>query len=898
MRTIIAAFIAVISACGGDRVATNVSGDERPDAGVILDSVDGRPEINFSCGDGFIEIDGACCPETLPQQCGSTCAPAGCQCVQEYGICVPPDWQYCGAGIACPPDEDCIADGETFECVPSDRTYCGDGVSCDTSAEECVSDESGAYCMPSGWEFCGSGRSCSPREHCAGEIVGCCPDEQIACGNEHCCFEHEECAEGGVACIPRDGHWCNGEICPAGFDCALDGLPLCVPITADYCGDGRMCPTGVCASDGGCCPLGLPQRCGSVCCSEEYDCRASAWGNVCLPPGVTACGPGSQCDPDEFCAREGLCLPVGAELCPDGHWCPSGLNCSGPTCCREYAPTFCGDLCCPSGWQCIGGGVDCIPPGAEFCSTTGIWCGPDSHCSDASGQCITIGWQECGSGPPCAPDQVCAEEGANQQCCPAGQPILCGSICCDVEFQCVHASGRDICIPAGATYCDGRSEQEWCPVGTRCGRRLCVPVWLDECADGSYCPGGYECTELNPPCCPIGTSACDNRCCPVGTTCTTFNGEPYCLSIGAEICRTSFGDTICPVGTFCESDGFCLNDRYLRQAYEYCGGGRLCSQNEHCTGLCADFCCGQDIEQIMGCLRQCGPENHLCHDVPTSNSRTSYLNPIESYITPDDVPHELGDWGSMIEFETLGGLFGPSASVNFHPAGFTENYHNGVYTIAEGDANWIQDSGEILTVAAAWIIDNLEGIDFPHGPYAQLYLLTYDDFPDIEQVSVSRAINPLNGYYGHYLKGPLTGSCSWEVCVCYFEFLGICTEESCYCGWYDRDTNVDWDTNVEQEWTNGIFMRYAPSDLAGIHRWGQDQTAIRLALKESDSGLPEYREDDFMGFERIDREASKRPCGVWVPLYKYTDNGDNTPEYYQRTGSIGAFLLLRTISRP
>jgi hypothetical protein len=304
-------------------------------------------------------------------------------------------------------------------------------------------------------------------------------------------------------------------------------------------------------------------------------------------------------------------------------------------------------------------------------------------------------------------------------------------------------------------------------------------------------------------------------------------------------------------------------------------------------------------------LRGCTHPGKICYLTPTENSERAYLTAREESIFPSEVPNSAG--------------VGEGIDITFHPAGISPNVINGVYISEraarnDGSSNWLQPQAgqEALEIMASWIKDALEGIDFPHGPYAQLYILIFAPNLIGDWNNVAVEIIRSGSSYGiasQFLKGALSGECTWEVCVDLF-FVDVC-----FCGW------GPFDTNAEEEWVSNMYLSYTKG--AYIHIWeeigdndSEEERArksnIHLALRESDGGnggggftFGFFRDDDFCGFEGINKEATKRPDGLWVPLYKYEfscdDCGDNIEELarrgnYHRTNQISAYLLVRTVT--
>ncbi|MEW6617694.1 MAG: hypothetical protein AB1333_04760, partial [Patescibacteria group bacterium] len=709
------------------------------------------------CGSGFVCFDGICCPKGTKVKCGSTCYPIECECIdEEVGLCILKNSTPCGENIYCLEDEKCIQDGDEFLCIPKDKIYCGSGKWCEE------------------WEICVEN--------------GCCPKEEpISCGDK-CCFSNEICIPEENICLSTTAEYCGDSFyCEAGTKCAPDGLKICIPSYADYCGNGRFClPGDVCTIDG-CCPQGTPKKCGSLCCHKDWQCINN--GEMCIPPNTTYCG-GFYCQPDEVCILGEKCIPINSELCLDGHWCPPGLHCTGSTCCEYNYPATCGNLCCPNSWQCIENGKACIPPGGKYCKNTNTWCPPGEKCM-TSGKCMPIGWQECGEGQACSPNFVCVN---NKKCCPKSQMTLCGEQCCQTGYKCISNS---LCIPLGAVYCQGKSEQIWCPAGTYCGKKYCIENGVDECFDGSLCPKNTFCTNVSggPRCCPVYSKLCGNICCPIEYECQLSGGEYYCLPWGGTICSSG---VVCGPGYECSPDGrICMIP-----GGDYCGNKKYCPPGTKCGGPCKEFCCKQGYWN--DCMKSCMPDGTICFATSTSiTDEKAYLHPQEGYYLLSD--QELSD-----------------------------KVTNGVYNATLDADNWITHwkiGDEILVLEAAWIIDNAEGDDWPHGPYASIYLRVYTP----EGLTYKEKSN-------RHLRGPHCCVCPWVLDLWIF---------GSYCV-----APVPHD-----EWVDNEYMKYYK---AGFHKWQPGETNIAIHVWESDPA----GENDTMGLEWVSKQATKSSCGLWIPLHK------------------------------
>lgn len=179
-----------------------------PDGSCVPLGADCCGNGNF-CNPGTVCAgQGSCCPDTLPNLCGSGCIPQGADCCSSSG-------NWCDVGTVCS-GEGC--------CPPEFPQPCGGN---------CIRAE--AVC-------CGSS-GCAPGSSCCGNQ--CLPPGQICCGGTNPCSGGTCC---GAACVP------------VGSDCCSPGI-ACAPGMTCTSIPGVCCPTSLpkpCASDMTCRPAGSP----------------------------------------------------------------------------------------------------------------------------------------------------------------------------------------------------------------------------------------------------------------------------------------------------------------------------------------------------------------------------------------------------------------------------------------------------------------------------------------------------------------------------------------------------------------------------------------------------------------------------------------------------------------
>ncbi|MEZ4470927.1 MAG: hypothetical protein R3F60_09025 [bacterium] len=276
-----------------------------PDAGPPTDMGPPRPdqgmtstgELCSPCrGDGDCAPlgDGARCTPLGGDGafCASACAgandcPAGYQCVDGLGLCLPVD----------------------LRCVACLQTPCAAGSVCDTRTGDCVEPQ-GVCGSCTGADGCRQGLTCAPlggRQYCFEPCQnGACGDESLACEDGLCKPVGGRCDACGGSCRgdtpycieaeARCGQCGPGSPCPEGLSCDLANYAC---VERDGCLGDIDCqaPTPVCFN-GGC-----------VACLQDTDCPARNACNAmqqCEPDpcrGVE-CQRGSQCD-----AQAGRCSP-------------------------------------------------------------------------------------------------------------------------------------------------------------------------------------------------------------------------------------------------------------------------------------------------------------------------------------------------------------------------------------------------------------------------------------------------------------------------------------------------------------------------------------------------------------------------------------------------------------
>ncbi len=1009
--------------------------------------------------------EGACCAAGYTEQgvagnychaaqeccapCGDGCCPSGTTCEGDGDACVPIGAEYCGEGIWCAPGTVCAAGGccpanatvecgqsccpngwscseENLVCVPPGGQYCGDGVVC-PNGSVCTQQAGKKLCLPSGYSDC-EGHWCATGQVCS--EGKCCPELlPNACGTL-CCGSDEICAGNGEMCIPDTAKYCGkGVYCVFGYHCAPD-MPVCVPDTSDYCGNGKWCKPGeVCAGDG-CCPQGLPQKCGGNCCFEYDECSPD--GLACIPPASDYCGDGKWCPPGTLCAEGGdICYPVGGEYCGDGHWCDPGMHCSGSVCCGYLDPPVCGKLCCPSGYKCINAGEACIPPGATYCGS-GKWCNTGFECKKGGGcmmigstecdeevvckpgtlcvgldtgltcctegtakgcvdiccpdnfdcakdgskgicvlpggkycgngvvcaagyfcasgdKCLPSGWSDCGGGESCPQNQVCKKGGG---CCPVSKPVGCGAICCPAGFQCVLDGSFTACLPPGASYC---GEGKWCPISTTCPQYVeaCIPEGSVECKWGGVCGPGEVCAVGAEKCCGSSTPvACGPICCPSGYICMKLSYGHVCLEPGSTIC--AYTEKVCPPHSSCSANGMsCVQIGWTSCSEKLqCPPGTVCSEDNTSCGAVGASYCGEGLwcdpgtkctVDKTGCLpatavecpdgtwckagQTCGSGDTPCIGEEQVACDLDTSCPASQQCTADGNGCVLPDPSCTLEFcdgtapgflalgikkccsAASGVISKPIAAgttpnefmyaiescsapnPQYSPRALVAGQYVSLLDNGYGDEptmNWLscgQQGDEILILQALWVIDNGRKAyaQDKNGPYGHLYVdflrLDSTDSFGVKALDKFKLAdwNEMLGLDRKHLRGPHNGECPS----------------------YDPGPPPKCNgTKPVDGWNDNELVRY---QRGGIYKWGsgdwikgggdKDKDAVVMVVYEDTGKAGVQRE--ILGLEMVKRPFTTDPCGVWVPLRRFTSptaSGAGKP-----TGKVAGYALLRTI---
>lgn len=235
-----------------------------------------------------IEPDEPVCEGENPQGCVNTGCPEGEVCMATSGRCIPSHcfcdadtggWictEDCGGGVCVPHDgacegenpQGCHADGcpAGEECVQAAGVCVPSACACDAATGQwiCTADCGGGICLP------------APDEPCPGENpAGCagrgCPEGEV-------CAPTDACIPSACGCDATTGHW----VCTA--DC---GGGACVPETSACEGPNpEGCSQSGCPAGQACMPLTdhcVPSSCTCFALTGAWVCTRDCGGGVCVP---------------------------------------------------------------------------------------------------------------------------------------------------------------------------------------------------------------------------------------------------------------------------------------------------------------------------------------------------------------------------------------------------------------------------------------------------------------------------------------------------------------------------------------------------------------------------------------------------------------------------------------
>ena len=501
--------LALLSACGGDKVKvdTDAANDiEGASAGDVVDGRAGMETVEAQDGAGDGSGSDACVPlcvfeggyvkECGDDWCGGSCGscPDGHECVEAgYGAtscfsqdecpvlcadrnlqCGPfsPFWEgdasiICECGD-CPGEAVCLGygEGESYCCTPDCQgKECGDdgcGGSCGTCPADCTCGEPGV---------CEGACNCVP--YCGDE-----EDLLFDCGDDGCGGSCGECEE-GAECIETDGgdFWiCFDLAKECEWACEFEGVECGTMwytfLIAVWSGD---CECGECEGEQDAC---VDNKC--VCqidCEDGFDPDNDGvpdWEDNCeldYNPDQKDNDEdtlGDVCDPDDdndLYLDDDDCDPFDPEIHPGAEELCDGVdnNCNNQVdegCpCAPDCPEQCGDGLCSTGEN----SYTC----PEDCGSVG-----DGLCEPIFGENCQNSPDDCG---PCCPNTVCEPE-YDEDCeaCPQDCPCQNGDVCFVGEC----------CLPDCA---DKDCGDDGC--GGLCGGQPCVDSDGDGVSDGQdNCP--------------------------------------------------------------------------------------------------------------------------------------------------------------------------------------------------------------------------------------------------------------------------------------------------------------------------------------------------------------------------------------------------------------------------
>ena len=641
---------------------------------------------NLDCGSYGACSDGSGLATCI---CGTGYTGTGCSdCTTGYqdndsnGSCLP----TCGSI-----NLDCGDNGECSDASGSAMCSCDtgyDGAACDVCASDYQDNDGDGVCTPD-CTFanlnCGNNGTCSDT---TGAAMCICNTGYDGEGCSGCAPGYQDNNGDGVCVMTCTTSQLN---CGDFGDCSdLEGTPVCIcdeGITGTYCDncangyqdnddDGECSPD--CATSGLNC--GDNGTCSDITGAAICECRTGYVGPLC-----DACATGYQDNDDNgscvpTCATSGLsCGDFGACsdnsgvaicVCDEGYTgsncnsCATGyqdfdnngtceLTCAGAglSCgafgqCDDTGGTatcvcgtgYDGETCnvCASGYQDNDFSGTCEPD----CTTSGLACGSNGSCSDASGTAICV----CDTGYTGAACNLCAsgyqDNNEDGVCLPdcATSGLACGNngSCSDTSgaATCVCATGYDgpLCLDCASGYQDNDFDticEESCTISTlncnehgSCNDTSGTP----ECAcEAGYagnscelCAQGYQDNDQNGVCswdCSMADLTCSNH-----GNCSDTSGTAICVceeGYDGQICENCDGgyvrnpvDDNCNPGCElvsleCSNHGNCSDSTGLA----------ICICDNGYTGDSCEGCDAGYIPQNDGsCLPGCGVVNLDCNN--------------------------------------------------------------------------------------------------------------------------------------------------------------------------------------------------------------------------------------------------------------------------------------------
>lgn len=189
-----------------------------------------------------------------------------------------------------------------------------------------------------------------------------------------------------------------GEVCAAGPGACGGCVPAEIVRGArglgEGCSEDAECGSGACLVDGD------ASYCTRSCdtdadCGDEYHCRATDEGKVCVVGerggAGSPCNVNSDCTSDLFCAARGGASWC-TSFCTADSECPGGFTCAAVSAevsvCAPEAAGVLGEACADAS-ECLSGFCQPVGPGGELqCSRlcgTDSTCGPGFECVRAAG---------------------------------------------------------------------------------------------------------------------------------------------------------------------------------------------------------------------------------------------------------------------------------------------------------------------------------------------------------------------------------------------------------------------------------------------------------------------------------------------------------------------------------
>ena len=498
------------------------------------------------------------------------------------------DEGFVGAATTCP---------ETA-CTGSGTTFCEGGVTKDTCSEPAAATD--ATCN-------------NVDEDCDGQTDDDVGTRETTCGKGACAATgHERCTAGQLVddCAAGTPAATDGNCDGVDDDCDDQTDEDYAPV-ATTCGTGACAATGMTSCAGGhlgdSCHVGAQLAGSDMTCNKiDDDCdgktdedyqphNTSCGAGSCAGSGTTSCEAGEEkdsCTSSTGAPQDADCDNVDddCDSKTDEDYAPRQTTCGTGACLRS------GVTACRSGQE-----SDTCVQGSAPANVDTICDGVDEDCSGQADEDFAPYGSTCGLG-------VCARAGT----------VTCSGG--DLVDSCAQGQGTpsDTSCNSADNDCDGKTDEDYQPVGTSCGVGACGASGTTSCESGkvvdSCSPGAPNCGGAV-----CGGNGCGGSC----GTCPPPTEACLTVSCGNGQCATEVKPGYCFIAGVCYGNGMLGPDNACIYCYD--------KYPDRWTAVGAGQACGSDGESCTSDV--CDGEGYCGHD------------PIANFTTCDDnASGTLADW--------------------------------------------------------------------------------------------------------------------------------------------------------------------------------------------------------------------------------------------------------------